>query len=274
MRSMMRSSADVSARKTYDLIAEPVGGDYCSLLDVALPHCDSAVLGVGARPSAEAAAALARLEPFATQPSGAEGGMRRFAFTTESLPVLKQLAAGLYDWRAPDRPTDLCLLRSDGTPWMVSVAAQRLGYIELAPFERLLLTRAAPGLAAVMAHQGAKDAVLAVFERSFESRVEALSREMRAYAAAVVDESREGLVEALSDWLESDEQARMTVAVELAAALQLDELRDDITEIRDSLEADPELSPAVYSHNAVLRDRWRARFLRQLQAALQAFQSG
>jgi len=110
-----------------------------------------------------------------------------------------------------------------------------------------------------------------VFERSFEGRVEALARDVRAYAAAVVDESREGLIDALRDWLESDEQARMTVAVELAAELQLDELRDDIAEIRDSLAVDPQLAPAVYSHNAVLRDRWRARFLRQLQAALRAF---
>ncbi|GAC1337791.1 MAG: hypothetical protein NVSMB29_02680 [Candidatus Dormibacteria bacterium] len=271
MRTLMRSSADVSARKTYDLIDEPVGGDYRSLLDVALPHCDSAVLGVDAQPSPEATAALALLEPFATQPPSAGGGIRRFRFSRESVPVLKQLAGGLYDWRGPDLPSDLCLLRSDGTPWMVSVAAQRLGYIELAPFERLLLTRTAPGLAAVMAHQGAKDAVLAVFERSFESRVEALSHDMRTYAGAVVDESREGLVDALRDWLESDEQARMTVAVELAAALRLDELRDDIAEIRDSLAADPELAPAVYSHNAVLRDRWRARFLRQLQEALRGF---
>ncbi|MFN2451599.1 MAG: hypothetical protein ABR541_04530 [Candidatus Dormibacteria bacterium] len=270
----MRSSADVSARKTYDLIDEPVGGDYRSLLDVALPHCDSAVLGITAQPTAEAVAALARLEPFAAQPSAPGGGIRRFHFTRESVPVLKQLAVGLYDWRAPDRPSDLCLLRSDGTPWMVSVAAQRLGYIELAPFERLLLTRTAPGLAAVMAHQGAKDAVLAVFERSFESRIEALARDMRDYAGAVVDESREGLVAALRDWLASDEQARMSVAVELAGTLQLDELRDDITEIRASLTADPELAPAVYSHNSVLRDRWRARFLRQLETAVAAFEGG
>jgi len=271
MRSMMRSSADVSARKTFDLIDEPVGADYRALLDVALPHCDSAVLSVDAEPSPEAAAALALLEPFATQPPSPGGGMRRFQFSRESLPVLEQLAGGLYDWRGPHLPSDLCLLRSDGTPWLVSVASQRLGYIELAPFERLLLTRTAPGLAAVMAHQGAKDAVLAVFERSFEGRVEALARDVRAYAAAVVDESREGLIDALRDWLESDEQARMTVAVELAAELQLDELRDDIAEIRDSLAVDPQLAPAVYSHNAVLRDRWRARFLRQLQAALRAF---
>lgn len=274
MRSMMRRSADVSARKTYDLIDEPVGLDYRSLLDAALPHCDGAVLGTDAHPTPEAAVALTKLEPFAIQPASAGGGLRRYRFSRESVPVLKQLAGGLYDWRRPHRPTDLCLLRSDGTPWMVSVAAQRLGYLEMAPFERLLLARTAPGLAALMAHQGAKDAVLAVFERSFESRVGALTGDVRAYAAAVVDESREGLVDALRDWLESDEQARMTVAVELAAELHLDELRDGIAEIRDSLTADSELAPAVYSRNTVLRDRWRTRFLRQLQAALRVFEGG
>jgi len=40
------SAADVSGRKTYDLVDEPVGDDYRALLLCARPQCDTAVLSV------------------------------------------------------------------------------------------------------------------------------------------------------------------------------------------------------------------------------------
>src|SRR5205807_2418570 len=46
-RQLLRTSrSDVSARKTYDLIDEPVGADYDALLDCALTQCATFVLAV------------------------------------------------------------------------------------------------------------------------------------------------------------------------------------------------------------------------------------
>jgi hypothetical protein len=267
-RPMIRlRSGDVSARKTYDLMDEPVGADYRALLNCALANCDTAVLSVDAeRPLDDAGQELVeRLRPrLASETSLGSTRLMRLRFDREGAELLAEAAPSLFSWQQPDRPENLSLLRNDGSPWLVSIASERLGYVELAPFEKLLLGRAAPGLAAVLAHQGARDAILASFERRLESVTDALEDELTAYAGSVVDEGREGLVDALREWLESGEQVRVGAAAGVVGAMRLHELIPEVRDLLDSLEAEAVSVPAVYRSNFVLRERWKARFERQL----------
>ena len=260
------SRIDVSARKTYDLIDEPVGADYDALLDTALSQCAFIVLRT--RTTAEAAppeSVLEQLAPHLERRVETSAGIAHHVrLNRESAAVLKRAARGLYAWQSPDNPEDLCLLREDGSPWLVSIAAERLGYLELAPFEKLLLGRSAPGLAAVLAHQAARDAILASLERRLEAHVELLTAEAAAYGRRVIDEGREGLCDALANWLDSREESRVQVALEVVAALRLTELRDEVVALQRSVLAGERDDPEAYSANAVLRERWRARRRRLL----------
>ena len=102
------------------------------------------------------------------------GSLVRYALSRESVTVLQEATGGLYGWQHPGLPDNLCLYRGDGSPWLVSSAGAHIGYLEVSPFEKLLIGRTAPGLIAVLAHQSARDAILAYMERRFEfERVDA-----------------------------------------------------------------------------------------------------
>ena len=269
-RQLLRTSrSDVSARKTYDLIDEPVGADYDALLDCALTQCATFVLMVPRDMSDPVAReVLDELAPHLLSAADASGvTVQRYALNRESVVTLKASARGLYAWRQPGRPQDLSLLRADGSPWLVSIAAEQLGYLELTPFEKLLLGRAAPGLAAVLAYQAARDAILAYFERRIESHIEALTVEVERYAHTVLDEGREDLVEALAAWLASGEEARVHAALEVVGALRLTELRADVLGLQHATDMLDE--PDVYRSNVVLRERWRVRRRRLIDRTLQ-----
>jgi hypothetical protein len=270
-RPILRTSGtDVSARKTYDLVDEPTGQDYDTLLDCALVQCATAVLTAhGDAPGAEARAALDALEPHLQDRSEVAGGtIQRYTLNADTVVILKATTRGLYGWRHPELPADLCLLRRDGSPWLVSIAAERLGYLELTPFEKLLLGRAAPGLAAVLAHQVARDAILAYFERRLEAHLETLTTEVEQYARSVAGEGRDGLVEALAKWLESGEESRVSVALDVAGALRLSELAGEVARLQGAAAQEPAAAPDMYRSNLVLHERWKARRRRQLERVL------
>ena len=168
MQPLLRTTrGDVSARKTYDLLDEPTGPDYAGLLECALVQCTTAVLTV---PSSdmdpEGQATVESLARFQQAKSiTAAGSLVRYALSRESVTVLQEATGGLYGWQHPGLPDNLCLYRADGSPWLVSSAGAHIGYLEVSPFEKLLIGRTAPGLIAVLAHQSARDAILAYMER-------------------------------------------------------------------------------------------------------------
>jgi hypothetical protein len=268
--------ADVSGRRTYDLVDEPLGDDYRALLRSATAHCDMAVLSVdtGRELSDKGRQVLAQLDGDRRSETQS-GTLRRlrYALSPACLQVLGD-APGLYAWCQPERPENLCLLRSDGSPWMVSIAADRIAYLELTPFEKLLVGRSAPALAAVLAHQGARDAILAALEGRLEAEGERLQAELLAYARTTLSDGREGLVGALRDWLVSGELVRIVAAVHVAQRVGLTELLPELIELEQALERDLIPRPPVYRNGAVLRARWRTRFGRQLSAAVTELQGG
>jgi len=264
------SAVDVSGRKTYDLVDEPIGEDYRALLLCARSQCETAVLTIdttrGLDPAGEEILTRLAGDLRFESLSGATRHLR-YTLSPACLAVLAE-APGLFAWRQPARPENLSLLRPDGSPWIVTIAEERIGYVEFTPFEKLLLGRSAPGLAAVLAHQGAQDAILAAFERRLENQGDRLQAELLAHARSVVEDGREGLVGALRDWLLSGELVRITAAVSVITQLGLVELEGELTHLADALRRDLLPGPGAYRSNRVLRERWRIRFDRQLGTAI------
>ena len=264
------SGVDVSGRKTYDLIDEPRGGEYRALLLCARSQCDTAVLCLDTRRELDASG-QGIMDQLSSQlrGEGRSGALRvlRYELSESCIDVLSE-APGLFSWQQPERPENLCLLRHDGSPWIISIAGERIGYVEFTPFEKLLLGRAAPGLAAVLAHQGARDAVLAAFERRLESVAEVLEADLLVYARSVAGDGREGLVAAVREWLVSGELIRVAAAVQVVARLGLTELETELTHLSEALRRDLIPGALAYRSSLVLRDRWRIRFERKLSEAL------
>ena len=194
MQPLLRTSrSDVSARKTYDLLDEPTGPDYAGLLECALVQCTTAVLTVpNSEMDPEGQATVESLARFQQAKSiTAAGSLVRYALSRESITVLQEATGGLYGWQHPGLPDNLCLYRGDGSPWLVSSAGAHIGYLEVSPFEKLLIGRTAPGLIAVLAHQSARDAILAYMERRFESNVATLTEQLSDYARIVIGDGRD-----------------------------------------------------------------------------------
>ena len=123
-------------------------------------------------------------------------------------------------------------------------------------------------LVAVLAHQSARDAIMAFMERRFETNVATLTDQLTDYARIVIGDGREGLVDALDDWLRSGEEARVAAALEVARALQLVELRTTIAGLLRAALSDDAAVPEVYRSVRALRSRWRIAHQRQLQRVL------
>ena len=227
------SHSDVSARKTYDLLDEPTGPDYAGCSSArwssARPRCSRCEPGEMDPEGQATVESLARFQQAKT--TTAAGSLVRYALSRESVTVLQEATGGLYGWQHPGLPDNLCLYRGDGSPWLVSSAGAHIGYLEVSPFEKLLIGRTAPGLVAVLAHQSARDAILAYMERRFETNVASLTEQLTEYARIVIGDGREGLVDALEDWMRSGEEARVSAALEVARALQLVELRETVAAI-------------------------------------------
>ena len=78
----------------------------------------------------------------------------RYCLERGSVEILKQVADGLYDWGRfgsgmADEvrlPEDLCLMRPDGTPWLVTIGHEEAGYFRVTEQERGSLLEAIPDL--------------------------------------------------------------------------------------------------------------------------------
>ena len=54
----------------------------------------------------------------------------------QSVSVLVKFSHGLYDWIQPSLPEDLCLLRKDDSPWLVTISHERDSYLHMTQEER------------------------------------------------------------------------------------------------------------------------------------------
>lgn len=145
--------------KVYNLGAEPTGDLYRGLLAYAAGSCPRGILvtRVSAGWSDKAESFLQRLSPFVqsrTQESewpgtrliGHTAAVIRFYFGPDVVPLLTEATDRLYGWLQPDLPEDLCLLKSDGTPHLVTIAHEKDGYFNLSQQEYSGLVSALPKL--------------------------------------------------------------------------------------------------------------------------------
>lgn len=268
-RPFSRSANDMAARRTYEILDEPAGEDYIALLRAASGECATGALTI---PPALTDTGLAVAEALRTAADAAAapvsaGPLVRFPITPGTLDVLADNATTLYSWRTPALPDSLCLFRPDGSPWLISVASQRLGYIELTVLERVRLSHVAPTVASSLANRAARDAVLASLERRLEERTEDLVDEMSAYARDSAAANRDVLVDGMLAWLTSGDDVRAAVATVLSGRLGLNEMREALEEYLDWLRSG-DSSSHVFSDNTVLRDRWIARRITAVRDAL------
>lgn len=148
-------------RSILNFIVEPKGALYRDLIRHATVDCSMALLVVQTMALEQSGhKVLARLAPFledkvessewpGTKLYGRTASVFQYHFETESAEILAGAADGLYDWLQPSLPEDLCLLRADGVPWLVSIAHEKDGYLELSQDERSRLFDALPALQAL-----------------------------------------------------------------------------------------------------------------------------
>jgi hypothetical protein len=271
-RPFSRTATDVTARRTYELVDEPVGREYRNLVEAALVEGATGMLTVGAGDMSEAGRHVVEsLHPHleGTPVRGPGGSLLRFKLGDASSAVLLSAADRLFAWRRPALPDNLCFFRPDGGPWLVTIAAERLGFIELTQLERLRLAHHSPQLASVLAYQAAYDAVLATFERRVEERVDPLVEDLLGYARPLADsgEGLDSVADALQAWVLSNDDLRVEVALEMIASLRLEVLRREVTQLRTLLD-DESAVPAAVAGNSVLSERWRARRRRLIDGVL------
>ena len=147
------------SRIHFDLLTEPTGDIYRTLIDYATLNCTTALLVVrhsiplasrGKGVLDQLAAFLKQQEDSSEWPGtkllDSTALVLRYEFRLECAHILKESAKALYDWKQPDLPEDLCFLRDAGDPWLVSVAHERDGFLHLSQEEARNLFVALPAI--------------------------------------------------------------------------------------------------------------------------------
>jgi hypothetical protein len=150
----------MTEKRAFSLLREPKGDLYRALIDLGSQRCptvllvvrDPRMLGEDGQKVLESLAIFLTDAQEATQWPGTvlygdKAVVYRYHTSPELAALLKRLGTGLYSWQHPDLPEDLCLLRSDGTPWLASIAHERDAYLKLTQDEMRELLDLEPRLA-------------------------------------------------------------------------------------------------------------------------------
>lgn len=73
-----------------------------------------------------------------------------YRLTTDVVAALTTATSGLYGWQQPDLPEDLCLLRDEDDPWLVSIAHEGDAFVRVDADELKELRRRVPRFTAVL----------------------------------------------------------------------------------------------------------------------------
>ena len=151
---------------TLSLRAGAAGQTYRAIIDLALSYCDQALLvtRTSIELNSSALAILEQLQPHlvrkvtnATEWPGTTlhrsdlfldntASVYYFRLCSQSADILKNSVQELYSWRQPEYPEDLCFIRADNSPWLVSIAHEEDAYFTLTAEEQEALARAVPDL--------------------------------------------------------------------------------------------------------------------------------
>jgi hypothetical protein len=74
-------------------------------------------------------------EWFGTKLLGDKAWVYTFRLCPEAITLVAEASLALFSWLQPDLPEDLCFVRFDGTPWLVSISHERDGYFLISDAE-------------------------------------------------------------------------------------------------------------------------------------------
>jgi len=150
-------------RKRFLVSGEPRDSSYRELLEGSCGPCayallvvrDSAADRAALAPATEALSEWLVSRELRSQWPGTilyedEAAIYRYRLDSGLVSRLLRLTRGLYDWMHPNLPEDLCLLRQDLEPWLVSISHEREAFMVLSEDERTDISRFAPLLAPLL----------------------------------------------------------------------------------------------------------------------------
>lgn len=139
-------------RQTYSFTSEPTGDTYKRLLEYAVQECTQVILVRRQELdlSERGQELLRQLEPFlilreranvwpGTELIGHTATVYKYALSEAVIATLTAFSFGLYSWVQPALPEDLCLLRQENEPWLVTISHENDGYLVLSDDERARL---------------------------------------------------------------------------------------------------------------------------------------
>jgi hypothetical protein len=151
------------SRTTYNFIKEPQNQDYYDLLGYSVIDCKYLLLVVrnSIQIDSEGKNILLKLIPFlcnvsqknewpGTTLSKSNATIYKYYLNPECIAIIRKFANRLYQWQQPTYPEDLCLLRDDDTPWLVSIAHESDGFLLLSKDEATRLFISLPKLQAII----------------------------------------------------------------------------------------------------------------------------
>ncbi len=131
-----------------EFTVEPTGREYVGLIKVATGYCSSFLLIERHEISLGQSAKniISDLDRFilneaeasewpGTRLVGHSALVREYKLNDDSAQVLANAALSLYSWQQPELLEDLCFLRFNRRPWLISIAHENDGYLYLEPEE-------------------------------------------------------------------------------------------------------------------------------------------
>ena len=147
-------------RRLFHFPREPRDEPYAQLLRYGTTQCSRMLLVVRDPESLERSGheLLSRLEGWALErerapewpgtflPEGDTAVLHHFRYGREVAELLLAHSRALYDWIEPTLPEGPCLLRDDGSGWLVSIPPERHAYLQITPDEYRAFVAEIPGL--------------------------------------------------------------------------------------------------------------------------------
>jgi len=133
----------------YNLLIEPSNEDYYDLLDYAITECKYALVAIRdtLQLDSKGQEVLQKLSNYmdiekqtdewpGTKLLYRQARVLKYHYVPELVEILKTAVPSLYKWLQPELPEDLCLLRADETPWLVTISHENDGYFVLSEQEQ------------------------------------------------------------------------------------------------------------------------------------------
>lgn len=149
----------INMRHTYDIIAEPHDGALAELITFCADRSKEVLLVVrekdwltdsARRFLSEVSPWLISQEQSSEWPGtcliSATASISKFSITPHFMSILREHVTRLYQWQQPDLPEDLCFIRQDGTPLLVTITHEHDAYMELEEDEYRDFNRLVPSV--------------------------------------------------------------------------------------------------------------------------------